>query len=339
MALLEIDSLEVRYRSAGAEAHAVDRVSLTLDRHECLGLIGESGCGKSTLAKAVMGILPRNAYVAGGSIRLDGRELVGLSEQELRPIRAKEMALIPQAAMNGFDPVYTIWKQLRETMQAHAPRMTAREMRRRAEELFVTVGLPITVLEDYPHQLSGGMRQRAMIAMALLLEPKLLLADEPTTGLDVLVQDQILESIAANGVRAGKAMLLVTHDMGVVAENCDQVAVMYAGRIVEHGDDHLLESAQHPYTLGLCNAFPNLGDRRRSLVSIPGSPPSLFAREAGCCFRSRCPFATERCLQEPPLTAVSSTHAVACHYIERAEEFRQRSLQPATWQTGETVVL
>ncbi len=338
MALLEIENLEVRYRSAGAQARAIDRVSLTLDRHECLGLIGESGCGKSTLAKAVMGILPRSACVAGGSIRFDGRELVGLTQDELRPMRARDMALVPQAAMNGFDPVYTIWRQLEETMRAHA-RMTAGEMRRRAEDLFVTVGLPVAVLEDYPHQLSGGMRQRAMIAMALLLDPKLILADEPTTGLDVLVQDQILESIAENGVRAGKAMLLITHDMGVVAENCDKIAVMYAGRIVEQGDEHLFESAQHPYTLGLCNAFPNLGDRRRRLISIPGSPPSLFTREGGCCFRRRCPFATERCLEEPPLNAVTSDHAVACHYIDRAQEFRLRALDPATWRAAETVVL
>lgn len=338
MALLEIDQLEVRYRSAGAEAHAIDRLSLRLDRHECLGLIGESGCGKSTLAKAVMGILPRNAYVAGGSIRLDGRELTGLPEEALRPIRARDMALIPQAAMNGFDPVYTLGSQLEETLQAHS-RMPPREMRRRSEDLFVMVGLPVGVLKDYPHQLSGGMRQRAMIAMALLLEPKLILADEPTTGLDVLVQDQILESIAENGVRAGKAMLLITHDMAVVAENCDKIAVMYAGRVVEQGDHRLLQTAQHPYTLGLCNAFPNLNDRRRGLISIPGSPPSLFSRESGCCFRSRCPFATEHCLTEPPLIAVTPTHAVACHYIERAEEFRSRALEPATWQAAEAVVL
>jgi oligopeptide/dipeptide ABC transporter ATP-binding protein len=167
----------------------------------------------------------------------------------------------------------------------------------------------------------------------------LLLADEPTTGLDVLVQDQILESIAESGVRAGKAMLLITHDMGVVAENCDRIAVMYAGRIVELGDHSLFETAQHPYTLGLCNAFPNLNDRRRSLVSIPGSPPSLFASEGGCCFRRRCPFATERCLREPPIATITSTHAVACHYIEPAEEFRRRALEPATWQAAETVVL
>ena len=200
-----------------------------------MGLIGESGCGKSTIAKAVMGIFPRNAAVTRGRIRFHGKDLLAMPEEELRQLRGGRLALIPQAAMNGFDPVYRLGAQLREVIESQYARDQSRNGRR-AKELFVVVGLPAERLKDYPHQFSGGMRQRAMIAMALLLEPDLLVADEPTTGLDVLVQDQILESVIDNSVRRGKAMLLITHDMGVVAENCDNIAVMYAGRIVEYGE-------------------------------------------------------------------------------------------------------
>jgi len=331
MAVLKIDNLEVRYRAGDREARAVAGVSLELNEGECLGLIGESGCGKSTIAKAVMGLLPRAAYVAAGSIQLDGQELLTLSEEELRQIRWRKLSLVPQAAMNGFDPVYTIEQQLRETIQAHE-RVSKAEIRRRAEEMFVMVGLPVSRLSYYPHQFSGGMRQRAMIAMSLILDPKVVVADEPTTGLDVIVQDQILEAIIENSVKAGKSMLLITHDMGVVAENCDKVAVMYAGHIVEFSDQTLFQDAWHPYTLGLINAFPNLSDQRRKLISIPGSPPDLFSPPTGCCFRQRCPFATDKCLEAPPVVEVAPGHRVACHYTDSAQEFRGRAAEPETWE-------
>jgi oligopeptide/dipeptide ABC transporter ATP-binding protein len=336
MAVLEIENLEIRYRSNGAEAQAVKGVSLKLEPNECVGLIGESGCGKSTIAKAVLGMLPRNAYVARGSIRFEGQELVGLAEESLRKLRWKRMALVPQAAMNGFDPLYPLGKQLRETLRAHE-KLSAEELRRRTEQSFVQVGLPTSRLSDYPHQLSGGMRQRAMIAMALLFDPPLIVADEPTTGLDVLVQDQILQGVIEQRVRSGKSILLITHDMGVVAENCDRIAVMYAGHIVEYGDHTLFQTARHPYTLGLINAFPNLADRERNLISIPGSPPDIFAPETGCCFRRRCPFATERCLEEPPLIATGPSQAVACHYVDRMEEFRSRAADATTWEAVNAV--
>jgi oligopeptide/dipeptide ABC transporter ATP-binding protein len=331
MAVLEIENLEVRYRSGAAEAQAVKGVTLSVKSNECLGLIGESGCGKSTIAKAVMGLLPGTAYVAGGSIRFEGQELVGLAEEKLRKLRWKRMTLIPQAAMNGFDPLYTIQKQLHETIGAHEE-VSEPEKRLRAERLFTQMGLSSTRLKDYPHQFSGGMRQRAMIAMALLCDPALIVADEPTTGLDVLVQDQILKAVIEDGVRAGKSILLITHDMGVVAENCDKIAVMYAGQIVEAGDNSLLQTARHPYTLGLSNAFPNLADQRRRLISIPGSPPDIFSPDSGCCFRKRCPFATARCLEEPPLVRVAPDHLVACHFVDRGEEFRRRASDAATWE-------
>lgn len=331
MAVLEIEDLEIRYRTRGAQAQAVKGVSLHLQAGECLGLIGESGCGKSTIAKAVMGLLPGNAAIARGSIRLEGQELVGIAEAELRRLRWKRMALIPQAAMNGFDPLYTIEKQLEETIKAHE-KPSGEELQRRIRESFVRVGLPATRLRDYPHQLSGGMRQRAMIAMSLLFDPPLIVADEPTTGLDVLVQDQILQGVIEQGVRTGKSILIITHDMGVVAENCDKIAVMYAGHIVEYGDHTLFQAACHPYTLGLRSAFPNLSDGSGTLISIPGSPPDIFAPEPGCCFRKRCPFATERCLEPPPLVAVSPAQAVACHHVDRSQELRARAAEPGTWE-------
>ena len=331
MAVLEIENLDVRYRSGTAEAQAVKGVTLNVRSNECLGLIGESGCGKSTIAKAVMGLLPGTAYVAGGSIRFAGQELVGLAEGKLRELRWRRMALIPQAAMNGFDPLYTIEKQLDETIEAHE-QVSTQEIRRRVQRLFTQMGLSSTRLKDYPHQFSGGMRQRAMIAMALLCDPTLIVADEPTTGLDVLVQDQILQEVIDEGVRAGKSILLITHDMGVVAENCDKIAVMYAGEIVESGNNSLLQTARHPYTLGLSNAFPNLADQRRSLISIPGSPPDIFSPESGCCFRKRCPFATVRCLEKPPLLRVAPDHLVACHFVDRSEDFRRRASDATTWE-------
>jgi oligopeptide/dipeptide ABC transporter ATP-binding protein len=331
MAVLEIEDLEIRYRSRGAEAQAVKGVSLRVEPGECLGLIGESGCGKSTIAKAVMGLLPHNAHIARGSIRFEGTELVGIAAEELRRLRWRRMAFIPQAAMNGFDPLYTIEKQLEETIKAHE-KSSGEDLRKRLQESFVRVGLPTTRLRDYPHQFSGGMRQRAMIAMSLLFDPPLIVADEPTTGLDVLVQDQILQGVIEQGVRAGKSILIITHDMGVVAENCDKVAVMYAGHIVEYGDHTLFQTARHPYTLGLRSAFPNLSDRGHTLISIPGAPPDIFAPEPGCCFRKRCPFATQRCLEPPPLVPVGPSQTVACHYVERAEEFRARAAEASTWE-------
>ena len=334
MAVLEIDRLEVAYRAGGREAKAVDGVSLAIAEGEYLGLVGESGCGKSTIAKAILGILPPGGRVAGGAIRYQGRDLVGLSQGELRRIRWRDIALVPQSAMNGFDPVYTIESQLDEAITAHE-QLPATARRRRIAELFAMVGLETRRLKDYPHQFSGGMRQRAMIAMAMVLDPKLVVADEPTTGLDVIVQDQILQRIREIHDRLGKAMLLITHDMAVVSENCDKIAVMYAGRIMEYGGAAVFRTPFHPYTLGLCNAFPNLADRGHELISIPGAPPSLFDPPAGCRFRQRCPFATARCAEETPaLVEVAPGHIVACHYVDRVESFRTRAADPATWRAA-----
>jgi peptide/nickel transport system ATP-binding protein len=332
MALLEIEDLQVRYRTGDGEARAVDGVSCAIETGMCLGLVGESGCGKSTVAKAVLGILPPAGRVAGGAIRYEGRDLVGMTPQELRRIRWQHIALVPQSAMNGLDPVYTVERQLAEAITAHRS-MPAAQRRRRIAELFALVGLEAGRVRDYPHQFSGGMRQRAMIAMAMVLDPPLIVADEPTTGLDVLMQDQILQQIRLLHERLGKAMLLITHDMAVVAENCDRIAVMYAGRIMEYGGEAVFRTPYHPYTLGLCNAFPDMADRGRALISIPGTPPDLVSPPDGCRFHARCPFATALCAtMEPPLVEVAAGHVVACHYIEQADGFRARAADPATWQ-------
>jgi oligopeptide/dipeptide ABC transporter ATP-binding protein len=333
MAVLEIDRLQITYKVGGREARAVDGVSFAIEEGEYLGLVGESGCGKSTIAKAILGILPPGGTVAGGAIRFRGRDLVGLPPAELRRIRWRDIALVPQSAMNGFDPVYTIESQVDEAITAHQ-QLPAEARRERISELFAMVGLEEGRLKDYPHQFSGGMRQRAMIAMAMVLDPKLVVADEPTTGLDVIVQDQILQRIREIHDRFGKAMLLITHDMAVVSENCDKIAVMYAGRIMEYGGEAVFRTPFHPYTLGLCNAFPNLADRGHELISIPGAPPSLFDPPMGCRFRQRCPFATARCAEEtPPLIEVAPGHVVACHYVDRAETFRTAARDAATWRT------
>jgi oligopeptide/dipeptide ABC transporter ATP-binding protein len=330
MAILEIDTLEIRHRSARGEAHTVDRVSLSIERGEALGLVGESGCGKSTVAKAVMGILPSTARVMQGQIRCDGIDLLALSPSALREQRWKKVALVPQTAMNGFDPVYRIDQQLDETLRAHG-RLPASERRERLRSLFELVGIHPDRLKNYPHEYSGGMRQRAMIAMALLFDPPVLVADEPTTGLDVLVQDQIMQRIKAIQADRGMAILLISHDMALIAENCDRIAVMYAGRIVELGGREVMLRPFHPYTLGLRNAFPDVTERRSELVSIPGSPPSLFDPPAGCRFRARCPFATAKCAEDPPLVEVAPRHHVACHHVDSITQMRIDAANPETW--------
>ena len=330
--LLEIDKLRVSYRTMRGEARAVDGVSLSIAPGEYLGLVGESGCGKSTIAKAILGILPGNGRVSAGAIRFNGADLVGMTAAQLRAMRWRHIALVPQSAMNGFDPVYTVERQLDEAIRAHDA-MPAEARLQRIKEMFAMVGLEKARLGDYPHQFSGGMRQRAMIAMAMVLDPDLVVADEPTTGLDVIVQDQIMQRIRAIHERQNKTMLLITHDMAVVAENCDKIAVMYAGRLVESGGKEVFGRPFHPYTLGLCNAFPDLDDRGRELISIAGAPPDLVDPPTGCRFAARCPFAADRCrIEEPQLREAAPGQLVACHFTNRAEEFRLRARDADTWR-------
>jgi oligopeptide/dipeptide ABC transporter ATP-binding protein len=330
--ILQVKNLQIGYKTANGEARAVDGVSFNLEAGEYLGLVGESGCGKSTIAKAVLGILPSNASV-GGSMKYRDTELVGIGRDQMRKLRWSEISMVPQSAMNGFDPVYTVEQQLDEAITAHV-QMPPEQRRERLEQLFRMVGIEPKRLKDYPHQFSGGMRQRAMIAMAMVLDPGLIVADEPTTGLDVIVQDQILQRIRKIHLEHNKTMLLITHDMAVVAENCDRIVVMYAGKVMEYGREGVFRQPFHPYTLGLCNAFPDLDDRDRELISIAGGPPSLVDPPKGCRFAPRCPFATDLCSREaPPLVEVGPDHVAACHYVDRADEFRRLAKDPDTWRT------
>ncbi|MCL5951283.1 MAG: ABC transporter ATP-binding protein [Chloroflexi bacterium] len=332
MSLLEIRDLKIHYRTQHGYAQAVDGVSFAVEHNECLGLVGESGCGKSTLVKSVLRLFPPNGFAAGGHIFFQGRDILALGSGDLRRLRWKEISMITQSAMNALDPVQRVGDQVIESIVAHE-KVGRAEAMQRAEELFELVGLDRKRVRDYPHQFSGGMRQRVMIAMALSLNPILILADEPTTGLDVVTQDQILRQVRQIRQEFKKAMLLVTHNMAVVAENCDRAAVMYAGKIMEIGPTRqVLEHPYNPYTLGLRNAFPSM-KQDRILISIPGSPPNLVNPPPGCRFYDRCPFHSNVCREEmPPLTQVTSDQSTACHHWTRIEEIRELAKREETWQ-------
>lgn len=333
MPLLTIDHLSVEYETRAGVARAVDDVSLTLDPNECLGLVGESGCGKSTLALAMLRVLPANGRIAGGRIVLEGTDLAALSRHDLRRLRWERLALVPQSSMNALDPVYRIGDQIAEAILAH--RRTGRaDARRAAGDLLGLAEVHRERIDHYPHELSGGTRQRVVIAMALALGPVLLVADEPTTGLDVIVQDQILRRLRELRKDRGMAMLLITHDMGVVAENCDRVAVMYSGRVVEQGTvTTVFAEPLHPYSMGLRNAFPNLFGDTAELMSIPGSPPSLVEPLTGCRFAGRCPFVQERCrTTDPPLVEGATGHWTACLRWREATQLRELARSGGIWQ-------
>ncbi len=307
--LLHVQDLKVYYLRREGPVRAVDGVSFDVRPGEYFGLVGESGCGKTTLARAILRLLPANARIVAGHIWLKGRDLTRLSNRALRPLRWREISLVPQSAMNALDPVYRVGDQIIEAIQAHEP-ISPAAGRRRVVELFDLVGLDPGRMFDYPHQFSGGMRQRVMIAMSLALNSDLIIADEPTTALDVIVKDQILHQMERVQKQLKKSLLLVTHDISVVAENCDRVVVMYAGKIMEYAETKALLSAPfNPYTLGLKNAFPQLDGPVQQLISIPGTPPDLSAPPPGCRFHPRCAFATERCrAEEPPLLEVAPGH-------------------------------
>jgi peptide/nickel transport system ATP-binding protein len=315
--LLEVEELHVWFDlSHDAELHAVQGVSFGVDRGERLGLVGESGCGKTTTILALMGLLPPTAAVAG-RVLLDGEDVLARGEASMAPHRWKDVAMVFQGAMNAFNPVRRIGEQLVEPMELHGVAEGSRA-EARAAELLERVGISSARLRSYPHEFSGGMRQRAAIAMALACGPKLLLADEPTTALDVMVQAQILELLIALANDLGLALILVTHDLPVVAQTCTDAAVMYAGEIVETGPmDALYHHPSHPYTRLLFAATPDL-ESRDTVVSIPGVPPRLDQEVHGCPFRPRCDRAFEPCADERPvLRGIGSGHHAACHAAAR----------------------
>ncbi|MCE8039302.1 ABC transporter ATP-binding protein [Halomonas sp. MCCC 1A11062] len=330
--LLKVEDLAIHYRTGAGPVQAVDGIHFDLRPGEALGLVGESGCGKTTAAKAMLRLLPPNGEVPRGRIDFDGRDLVGLDDESMRKVRWKEIAWISQAAMNALDPVYTVGDQILEAMSAHI-KIDRKAAWAHAEELFRAVGIDPGRLSAYPHEMSGGMKQRAVIAMALALDPKLIIADEPTTALDVVTQAQILARLSKLRRERGMGLLFITHDISVVVQTCDRVAVMYGGHIMETGPvREVFGTPFHPYTMGLTNAFPTLEGAQRELISIPGSPPDLLHPPAGCRFAERCPFATERCVREtPPLHSVGPDRQSACHYPDQAEAFRVKAALNETW--------
>ena len=333
MTLLDVRDLAVTYRTARGLAHAVDGVDLVVPQGAMLGLVGESGCGKTTLARALMGVLPGNARVARGQVSLDGTDLLALSPRDRRARLWRDISFVPQSAMNSLDPVYRLRSQMREVLcrRGNLSRADADE---RADELFRAVGLNPARLGDYPHQFSGGMRQRAAIALALALSPRLVIADEPVTALDVIVQRQVLDTFRSLGERLHVATVFVTHDIAVVAYLCTLTAVMYAGRIVESGPtDAVLARPAHPYTMGLMNAFPDLEGATQALAPIRGSPPDLHDPPPGCRFAPRCPFAIQPCLDIDPSTIeLEPGHTAACHRAAEAPALRAMARTPEIWQ-------
>jgi peptide/nickel transport system ATP-binding protein len=335
--ILSVEDLRVHYREKAGETRAVDGASFAVPEGEIVGLVGESGCGKTTAARAIMGVLPGNARRAGGRIVYRGRALDDAAMQDLR---WREIAYVPQSAMNSLDPVYTIGAQLIEvlTKRGNASRKAAHG---RSRELFDLVGLDARRLNDYPHQFSGGMRQRAAMALALALEPRLILADEPVTALDVIVQRQVLDTLRALQQRLKLSMVLVTHDISVVAYLCDAVVVMYAGQVVESGPvREVLARPRHPYTMGLRNAFPDLASSATDLVPIEGSPPDLRAPPPGCRFAPRCPFVLPSCTSGTVAVPSGTTgHVSACRRDTEADALRTAALEPATWQRSSSFAM
>lgn len=319
-AALSVTNLSVEFRTADGVANAVDDVSFGVDRGETLAIVGESGSGKSVTARALMGLVGSPGRISGGSIRLGEQELVGLSSRALRPIRGSRIAMVFQDSLSALNPVFTVGQQLEETFRVHR-RMGRREARRRAIELLDRVRIPDAArrVDQYPHEFSGGMRQRAMIAMSIALEPEILIADEPTTALDVTVQAQIMALLSELQAESEMALILITHDLGVVAQQADRVAVMYAGRLAEQAPtETLFRQAAHGYTRALLDAIPRFESSHERLVSIPGSAPQLGSRGAGCAFAPRCAFATEACGQEQPsMRDIDEAHRSACHEWKR----------------------
>lgn len=317
--ILEVRNLSIDYVTEDKVVmHAVENVSFILRESEMLGLVGESGCGKTTMMLALLRLLPLAGRIVKGEILYRGKDLLSLSEAGMSDFRWKEIAIIFQGAMNALDPVMTVGNQIAEAIVCHTPAITKIALAKRVGELLEIVGIPAARQNNYPFQFSGGMRQRAMIAMALACNPSILIADEPTTALDVMIQAQILELLEQLSKTLGLSVILITHDLGVVAEICDHVLVMYGGVTAEYADvDTIYNHAQHPYTQNLIKAFPNLANPLEKLISIPGYPPRLDQLPPGCRFQPRCPKAFTRCaVEHPPLYQLEEQHCASCFLLE-----------------------
>lgn len=322
--ILEVNGLKTSFFTDDGEVPAVDDIDFYIREGEVLGIVGESGCGKSVTSLSIMGLVPSPpGKIVGGEILFQDKDLTHLKEKEMRDIRGNDIAMIFQEPMTSLNPLFTIGDQLREAVKIHKRDWSKQQINDRAIEMMKLVGLPRAegLMKDYPHQLSGGMRQRVMIAMALLCEPKVLIADEPTTALDVTIQAQILKLIKSLNERLDTAVLLITHDLGVVAETCERVVVMYAGKVVEEGPVHtIFKDPQHPYTRGLLESVPDMRFKKERLYSIPGNVPKPGSIKNGCKFAARCEFAFDRCtVENPPLYQTAEDHKTRCFLYDPKE--------------------
>jgi peptide/nickel transport system ATP-binding protein len=312
--LLKVENLTMHYTTRAGEVSAVDNVSFSLKKGESMGLVGESGCGKTSIATTLLRLLPDNAVIKGGSVYLNGTDLLKLKEDEMRKVRWERISMVFQAAMNALNPVYKVGDQIIEAMETHGQVETNQGARQHVEGLFSLVGLDPKLMDQYPHEYSGGMRQRAVIAMALACHPDLIIADEPTTALDVIVQDNLLREMTALQKQLGMSMIYISHDIAVIAEVSARIGVMYAGRLVEMASaENVFKRPLHPYTYGLMSAFPSIVGPKRELTTLPGEPPDLINPPTGCRFHPRCPFATDVCVENvPEFKEMGSEHYAAC---------------------------
>lgn len=315
--ILQVNDLQTTFFTDSGEVPAVDHIDFHVHEGEILGIVGESGCGKSVTSLSIMGLVPNPpGKVVGGEILFEDKDLLKMSEKQMRGIRGNDIAMIFQEPMTSLNPLFTIGNQMIEAILIHEKKQSKKQATERAVEMLKLVGLPRAsdLMKDYPHQLSGGMRQRVMIAMALVCDPKVLIADEPTTALDVTIQAQILKLMKELNTRLNTAVLLITHDLGVVAETCERVVVMYSGQIIEEAlSNEIFENPQHPYTKGLIQSVPDMRYKKDRLYSIAGNVPRPGTIKQGCRFAARCEFAFDRCLQEnPELYETSNEHKVRC---------------------------
>ncbi len=311
--VLQVVDLSMHYTTRQGDVKAVDRVSFSLAKGEVIGLVGESGCGKTSVAISLMRLLPDNARLAGGQVLLGGNDLLAMDEDQIRGYRWRRISMVFQAAMNALDPVYRVGDQIVEAIETHYPNVSNAEARDTVSRLFGLVGLDAQLAARYPHEFSGGMRQRAVIAMALACQPDVMVADEPTTALDVIVQDRILRQLKEIQRDLDMSMVYITHDIAVVAEVSDRIGVMYAGRLVELGDTaKVFSNPIHPYTAALLSVFPSIHGEKHELVTLGGDLPNLIDPPQGCRFHPRCPHATEVCRREEPPVVDRDGHWAAC---------------------------
>lgn len=320
--LLSVEDLKMYYNTLKGDVKAVDGISFQLERGKSMGIVGESGCGKTSVAMSMMRLLAENARIVGGHIYFEGKDILNLSERGMNKVRWQGISMIFQAAMNSLNPVYRVGDQIIEAIITHEPEVTFEQARKRVAKLYELVGLDPDRMDHYPHEYSGGMKQRAVIAMSLACNPKLIIADEPTTALDVIVQDMILREMAKIQKKLNMSMIYISHDIAVIAEVAEKIAIMYAGKIVELSDSTtIFKYPLHPYTIGLMSSFPSIKGPKKPLVTIPGEPPNLLNPPKGCRFAPRCPFTTNECLEkEPPYEKVGKGHYVACWHPQSFEK-------------------